>query len=83
MLQDFCKKMDSINYKLCKECNEKISTLATDKDMCKNYFNESNKPKKFSAENNMDLSNVSKELKGFSEIKEMLIFQVFTVIMMY
>jgi hypothetical protein len=83
MLQDFCKKMDGISYKLYDECNERISTLATDKNMCKNCFNKSNRPKKFSAENNMDLDDIPEELKGLSEIKEMLISQVFTVITVY
>ena len=39
--------------------------------------------KKFSAENNIDLSDVLDELKGLTEIEEMLIAQVFTVMTVY
>jgi len=40
-------------------------------------------PKKFSDKNNMDPDEVSENLKGFTEIEEMLITQVFTVITVY
>jgi len=39
--------------------------------------------KKFSVENNIDLREMPEELKGFSEIEEMLIIQVFTVMIVY
>ncbi|CAG8799932.1 5916_t:CDS:2, partial [Gigaspora margarita] len=40
-------------------------------------------PKKFSAENNMNLGEVPEELQGLTEVEEMLIAQVFTVISVY
>ena len=40
-------------------------------------------PKKFSGENNMNPGDVLKELKGLTEIEEMLIAQVFMVMSVY
>ena len=51
------------------------------KGMCRCCHTEKSLPKKFLAKNNMDPEDVSKELKDLSEIEEMLIAQVFTVIM--
>ena len=39
--------------------------------------------KKFSKDNNMDLGDIPDELKGLTEIEEMLIVQVFIVITVY
>ncbi len=39
--------------------------------------------KKFSGENNMDLGEVSEDLKRFTKIKEMLIVQMFMMIIVY
>ena len=39
--------------------------------------------KKFSDENNMDLEDIPEELQGLTEIEEMLIAQVFTVMSVY
>ncbi len=44
---------------------------------------EKKSPKKFSADNNMDPGDVSDELEGLTEIEEMLIAQVFTVMSVY
>jgi hypothetical protein len=44
---------------------------------------EKKSPKKFSGENNMDPGDVPEELKGLTEIEEMLIIQVFTVMSVY
>ncbi|PKC13354.1 hypothetical protein RhiirA5_410699 [Rhizophagus irregularis] len=86
MLQDFCIKMDNINYKLCIVCQERIPLLTLVKGTCKRCYYEKNiwgTPKKFSEGNNMHPGEVPDELKGLSEIEEMLIFQVFTVMTVY
>ena len=53
----------------------------------KKKFKENNtspeETKKFSDENNMDLEDVPEELQGLTEIEEMLIAQVFTVMSVY
>jgi hypothetical protein len=86
MLQDFCRKMDDIRYNICKVCKERIPSLTLVKESCKRCYYEKNTdniPKKFSSSNNMDPGDVPEELKGLSEIEEMLIFQVFPVITVY
>jgi hypothetical protein len=83
MLKNFRNKMDNIYYKLCNVCNERIPSLTLIREMCRRCYNEKNTPKKFSAENNMDPGEVPEELKTLTEIEEMLIAQVFTVIMVY
>src|SRR5213595_1402231 len=52
-------------------------------EMCRHCYKEKKSPKKFSNENNMDPSPVPEELKGLTEIEEMLIAQVFTVMSVY
>src|SRR5438128_481089 len=44
---------------------------------------EKKEPKKFSSGNNMDPDEVSEVMKGLTEIEEMLIVQVFTVMTVY
>ena len=44
---------------------------------------EKKSPKKFSADNNMEPGDVPDELKRLTEIEEMLIAQVFTVMSIY
>ncbi len=53
------------------------------KGMCQQCYIEKLSPKKFLAENNMDLGEMPEELKGLSEIEEMLIAQVFTIMIVY
>ena len=83
MLQDFRSKMDNIRYNSCPVCNERIPSMSLVKEMCHRCYMEKKLPKKFSAENNMNLGNVPDELKGLTEIEEMLIAQVFTVMTVY
>ncbi|CAB4407286.1 unnamed protein product [Rhizophagus irregularis] len=86
MLQDFRLKMDNINYNLCIVCQERIPLLTLVKGTCKRCYYEKNiggTPKKFSEGNNMHPGEVPNELKGLSEIEEMLISQVFTVMTVY
>ncbi len=83
LLQKFRKKMDDIRYNLCPICNERIPSMTLVKGMCRCCHTENSLPKKFSAENNMDPGDVPEELKELSEIEEMLIAQVFTVMTVY
>src|SRR2546423_12854221 len=57
--------------------------MSMSKKMCRRCFTEKKHPKKFSAGNNMDPGDVPDELKGLTDIEEMLIAQVFTVITVY
>src|ERR1044071_9236787 len=109
--------MDSIEYKLCNVCNERIPSIRSVtyvKNMCRRCYAEKTKPKKtspennnnstdiqdetieteeplnrqdlpkrFSAENFMDPGEVPDELKSLTEIEEMLIAQVFTVMTVF
>ncbi|CAG8781808.1 19739_t:CDS:2, partial [Gigaspora rosea] len=51
--------------------------------MCYHCKGEKTLPKKFSAENNMDPGKIPEELQGLTEVEEMLIAQVFTVMLVY
>ena len=84
ILQTFRHKMNDIRYNICSECNERIPlmTLINNK-MCRQCHKEKKNPKKFSSENNMDPGEVPEVIKGLTEIEEMLIAQVFTVITVY
>src|SRR3954452_22924401 len=75
--------MNSIEYNGCNVCNERILSIILVKGMCWRYNSEKKLPKKFSAENNMDSGDVPKELQGLTEIEEMLIAQVFTMMSVY
>ena len=57
--------------------------MSMSKKMCRRCFTEKKHPKKFSADNNMDPGDVPDELKGLTEIEEMLIAQVFIVMTVY
>jgi len=83
ILQDFCKKMENIQYKSCPVCKERSPAMNIVKGTCRRCHTEKKTPKKFSAENNMDPGDVPEELKGLTEIEEMLIAQVFTVMSVY
>ncbi|CAB4416219.1 unnamed protein product [Rhizophagus irregularis] len=50
---------------------------------CRRCHNDKKIPKKFSADNNMDPGEVPDELQGLTDIEEMLIAQVFTVMSVY
>lgn len=83
ILQNFREKMDNIRYNSCPVCNERIPSMKIVKGMCRRCYTEKSPIKKFSAENNMDPGDVPEELKGLSEIEEMLIAQVFVVMSVY
>jgi len=91
LLKDFCKQMDNIDYKVCNVCNERIPFMKLTKkfpknlleETCNRCYSEETSPKKFSAGNNMDPGEVPEELRDLTEIEEMLIAQVFTVVSVY
>ena len=83
LLQNFRNKMDNICYKLCTICNERIPSMTLIKKMCRRCYTEKIEPKKFSVRNNIDPGKVPDELQGLTEIEEMLIAQIFTVMMIY
>src|SRR2546429_3629822 len=82
MLKKFRKKMENIRYKTCDVCNEHIPSLQIVKGMCRRCSKEKG-TKKFSSENDMDPGEVPDELKELTEIEEMLIAQVFSVVTVY
>ena len=75
--------MENIEYNTCPICNEKIPDMKIVKGTCRRYHMEKKILKKFSAENNMDPEEVPEELKDLTEIKVMLIVQIFTMMSMY
>jgi hypothetical protein len=83
ILQDFRDKMDNIWYNSCPVCNERTPSMQIVKEMCRRYYTEKSPIKKFSAGNNMDPGEMPEELKGLSEIEEMLIVQVFVIMSVY
>ncbi|CAG8807182.1 13042_t:CDS:1, partial [Dentiscutata erythropus] len=83
LLKKFRTKMNNLKHTLCPVCNKCFPSIVLVKGECRCCYNEKSTPKKFSAENNMDPSDMPKELKGLTEIEEMLIAQVFPVMSVY
>ncbi len=83
MLNEFHSKMDNIQYNTCPVCNERISSMTLVMGSCRRCHTEKSSPKKFSMENDMDPGDVPNKLEGLTEIEEMLIAQVFTVMTVY
>lgn len=81
-IQNFRARMDNIQYKLCPICQERIPSMVLVNGMCRRC-NKEKGTKKFSKDNDMDPGEVLEELQGLTEIEEMLIAQVFTVISVY
>src|SRR3954451_21680777 len=75
--------MDNIRYNVCPVCNERIPAMSLVKGMCRCCYCEKTIPKKFSEDNYMDPGELPEEMKGLTDIEEMLIAQVFTVITVY
>ncbi|CAG8808768.1 20338_t:CDS:2, partial [Gigaspora rosea] len=66
----------------CPTCKEFPSiTLVVGE--CRRCYNKKTLPKKFSFDNNMDPGEVPEELQELTEIEEMLIAQVFSVVVVY
>ncbi|CAG8500444.1 41832_t:CDS:2, partial [Gigaspora margarita] len=72
-----------IKYELCPICNENFSPITLVIGNCRWCYSEKILSKKFTSENDMDPGEVLQELQGLTEIEEMLIAQVFPVIMVY
>ncbi|CAG8598033.1 15848_t:CDS:1, partial [Racocetra fulgida] len=83
LLRQFCNKMKKLKHTLCPTCNEYFLSITLVIEECYHCHTEKTSPKKFSTENNMDPGNVPEELQRLIEIKEMLIAQVFPVIVVY
>ena len=84
MLQNFHNKMDNIQYNFYYICNKRIPLIKLVKEMyCYHCHAEKKLSKKFSAKNNINSGNVLEELKGLTEVEEILIVQVFTVMSVY
>ncbi|CAG8759849.1 25137_t:CDS:1, partial [Gigaspora margarita] len=81
LIKKFCSKIDKIKYMLCSICNECFLSIMLVKGECHHCYTEKNLPKKFSVENNMDSGEVPEELRDLIEIEEILIAQVFLVIL--
>jgi|SRR6266540_6064271 len=83
ILQSFRTKMNDIQYNSYSVCNERSPSMVINKEKCHHCHLDKNSSKRFSAENNMDPGDVSEQLKDLTEIEEMLIAQVFTVVSVY
>ncbi|RIB17779.1 hypothetical protein C2G38_2186428 [Gigaspora rosea] len=83
LLQKFRSKINKFEHKLCPICNECFPSIKLVMGECRRFYNDKTIPKKFLSENNIDPGDAPKELKGFTEIKEMLIAQIFLVISVY
>jgi len=67
-------------HKLCPEYNECFPFIELIKGVCRYCYYDKNVIKKISAENNMDPGDVLKELQRLTEIEEMLIAQIFSIL---
>ena len=83
LLEKFRKKMNKLRYVTCPVCKESCPSMILVNKKCQRCSRETKMPNKFSAENNMDPGEVPEELQGLTEIEEMLIARVFTVISVY
>ncbi|CAG8815554.1 7212_t:CDS:1, partial [Gigaspora rosea] len=83
LLQQFRYKMDKLEHTLCSTCNECFLSIILVKKECRCCFTKKNLSKKFLAENNIDPGKVPEELQKLTEIEEMLIAQVFPIMIVY
>ncbi|CAG8728485.1 25638_t:CDS:1 [Dentiscutata erythropus] len=86
LLQNFHTKINKLAnklYSICKEYFPLIELIGVRKEYHHCYYDTKDVIKKFSKENNMDPGNVPEELQGLTEIEEMLIAQIFPVILVY
>ncbi|CAG8658559.1 13107_t:CDS:2, partial [Gigaspora rosea] len=80
-LKKFHSKMNKLKHVHCLTCNEYFLSIVLVNGKCRRCHTEKTEPKKFSIGNNMDPGEVPEELKDLIEIEEMLISQVFTVML--
>ncbi|CAG8846118.1 5948_t:CDS:2 [Gigaspora margarita] len=73
-------KLKHLECPICKECFPSITLVVEEYCCC---YNEKTLLKKFSFNNNMDLEKVPEELQELTKIEEMLIAQVFSVMVVY
>ena len=83
LLSKFRTEVNKLEYEICPVCNERFPSITLVLGMCRHCYNKKNDLKKFSAANNMDPDDVPEELKGLTEIEEMLISQTFPIISVY
>ena len=83
LLQKFRTTINKFEQKLCLVCNERFPSIKLVMGECQHCYNDKNTPKRFSAENNMDPKNLPEELQDLTEIEEMLIAQIFSIISVY
>jgi hypothetical protein len=68
----------------CPTCKERFPSIKLIKNECHRCYYDNGVPvKKFSAGNNMDPGEVPDDLQGLSEIEEMLIAQIFPIVLVY
>ncbi|CAG8645804.1 6062_t:CDS:2 [Rhizophagus irregularis] len=88
LLYKFQTEMNKLKHTFCFKCNERFPSVELIKgEYCRRCHSDNRKVnntgnntlKKFSADNNMDLGEVPEELKGLTEIEEMLIAQIFPI----
>ena len=82
LLRKFRDKMDKYDHVSCPICKECYPSMVLKQEECRRCHGEK-RPNKFSANNMMDPGDVPNELQGLTEIEEMLIAKVFTVISVY
>lgn len=83
LLHSFRSKIDKLSNNLCPVCNECFPSIEIVQGECCRCYMEGNEVKKFSTKNNMDPGEVPKELRGLTQIEEMLIAQIFPIISVY
>ena len=81
-IRNFRTRMNNIQHKLCPICQERIPSMVLVNGICRRC-NKEKGTKRFSENNDMDPGKVPEELQGLTEIEEMLIAQVFTVMSVY
>ncbi|CAG8610513.1 10516_t:CDS:1, partial [Gigaspora rosea] len=83
LLHQFRNKMDKLKHSECPTCKECFPSITLVVGECRRCYTEKTLPKKFSFDNNMDPGEVPEELQKLTEIEEMLIAQVFSVMVVY
>ena len=73
ILNEFCNKIDNIQYNICSVCNEQILSIMLIMGSCHRCHIEKSSPKKFLIENDMNPNDVLNELEGLTEIEKILI----------
>jgi hypothetical protein len=83
LLRNFRSKIDKLANNHCPVCNERFPSVEIIQGVCHRCYTEKNDIKKFSFRNNMDPGDVLDELRGLTQVEEMLIAQIFPIVSMY